>query len=86
MNLSSIKLIRWDLDETFWTGTLSEVDVIKKRKKIKGNNIRNNDYSGNANTNSANDYCFISIFCVCHISWSNRNRKNNIKSDSRFRI
>ena len=34
MNLSSIKLIIWDLDETFWTGTLSEGDVILDRGRI----------------------------------------------------
>ena len=35
MNLENIKLIIWDLDETFWSGTLSEQTVTPITKNIK---------------------------------------------------
>ena len=35
MELQSIKLIIWDLDETFWHGTLSEGEVSQKPEYIK---------------------------------------------------
>ena len=34
MDLQNIKLIIWDLDETFWTGTLSEGDITFSAEKI----------------------------------------------------
>ena len=34
MNLKNIKLVIWDLDDTFWKGTLSEGEIESNQKNI----------------------------------------------------
>ncbi len=34
MNFGVIKLIIWDLDETFWKGTLSEGEILIPKQNI----------------------------------------------------
>lgn len=84
MDYSKLKLVIWDLDDTFWQGTISEgsIDIIKENvsliKLLTDNGIINsicskNDYT--AVKNKLQEIGIYDYFVFCSINWESKGKR-----------
>ncbi|MFV0241636.1 MAG: HAD-IIIC family phosphatase [Lacrimispora sphenoides] len=84
MNISNVKLVIWDLDETFWKGTLSEGPVFQIKENIKiikelvdrgimNSIVSKNDYEKAINV--LKEWGVAEYFIFPQISWNPKGEK-----------
>ena len=54
MNVQGLKLVIWDLDDTFWTGTLSEGEIVPNAEHIRL--VKELSYRGIVNSICSKNY------------------------------